>query len=320
MTGAADFWKNLDGQYANKGEYVALANGADHDQRVAQFGNHHATFVMEKDIEDIANAGLNTVRVPVGYWITGDDPNDPAGRELWKVFPQDTLQRLDTLVRDWGLKHNIAVLVSIHAAKGSQSGADYSAPTDPGKAYWSKYAENVDNTIHVAKFLADRYKDDAAFLGISLLNEPTADTDEKVLNDYYQRAYKAVRESGNDCVLTIMPLLYKQAPDNLVGFMEKPSYTNVWVEWHPYFIWGYEKWSAADLVNNGIRRDFLNKMNQWNSRPNANPMFFWRVEFGELGSVHEPRLERFPHVDSCADGCDEDGEGGLDVLELAHVW
>lgn len=42
-----------------------------------------------------------------------------------------------------------------------------------------------------------------------------------------------MRATGTDCVLTIMPLLYKQTPDNLVGFMEALAYTNVWVEWHP---------------------------------------------------------------------------------------
>ncbi|TMW59560.1 hypothetical protein Poli38472_004629 [Pythium oligandrum] len=293
MTAQAPFWKNLDNQYANKGEYIALAKGADHAKRVAEFENHHATFVMEKDIQDIANAGLNTVRVPVGYWITGDDQFDPSGKGAWKVFPKDTLKRVDTLIRDWALKHNVAVLISIHAAKGSQSGADHSSPTDPGKAYWSKYPENVDNTIHVAKFLGDRYKNDAAFLGIGLLNEPTGDTDEKVLNDYYQRAYKAVRGSGNNCVLTIMPLLHKQTADNLVGFMEKPSYTNVWVEWHPYFIWGYEKWSAGDLLNNGIKRDFINKINKWNSRPNANRMFFGEWSLASAGQYTNSDTEDF---------------------------
>ncbi|TMW59516.1 hypothetical protein Poli38472_004585 [Pythium oligandrum] len=293
MTQQATFWQNLESQYANKGEYIALAQGANRDWRLAQFENHHATFVMDKDIQEIANAGLNTVRVPVGFWITGADPFDPSGQGAWKVFPKDTLQRLDTLIRDYALKYNIAVMISLHAAKGSQNGEPHSAPPDVGRAYWSLYSENVDNSIYVVKFLADRYRNDAAFLGIGLMNEPMADTVESVLNNYYIRAYQAIRDTGNTCILSIMPLLYKQTPDNLVGFMERPAYYNVWVEWHPYFIWGFENWSAEDLVNNGIRRDFLNKMNQWNSRPNANPMFFGEWSLASSGQYTNPDSNDF---------------------------
>ncbi|TMW66886.1 hypothetical protein Poli38472_012002 [Pythium oligandrum] len=288
MTKEASFWYNLDEQYANKGEYVALANGADHDKRVAELENHHKTFVMEKDIEEIAKAGLNTVRVPIGFWITGEDPFDTSRQGVASVFPKDTLDRVDTLIRDWAYKHNIAVLISIHAAKGSQNGADHSSPTNPGTTYWSDYQENIDNTVYVAKFLADRYKNDAAFLGLGLLNEPSGKTDEGKLNEYYKRAYKEIRGTGNNCILAIMPLLFKQNADNLVGFMEKPEFTNVWVEWHPYFIWGYENWSAGDLLNNGIKRDFYNKMKEWNNRPNSNPMFFGEWSLASAGQYNNP--------------------------------
>jgi glucan 1,3-beta-glucosidase len=68
------------------------------------------------------------------------------------------------------------VLISIHAAKGSQNGNDHSSPSDPGKTYWGSYSENVKNTIDVADFLAARYEKDPAFLGIGLLNEPAGTT------------------------------------------------------------------------------------------------------------------------------------------------
>lgn len=146
------------------------------------FEDFHKTFVMEKDIAAIAQAGLNTVRVPVGYWITGSDPHDPSNVRDWDVFPKNTLQRLDTLIRDWAWNHKVAELISIHAAKGSQNGEDHSAASVSKQAYWSQYPENVRNSIFVAEFLTRRCKDDDAFLGIGFLNEPTTQTDERVLN------------------------------------------------------------------------------------------------------------------------------------------
>jgi glucan 1,3-beta-glucosidase len=77
---------------------------------------------------------LNTVRVPVGYWIAGFDK---TGGTDWQTFAPGGLKYLDNLINNWARKHNIAVLISIHGAKGSQNGFDHSAPPDSGKTYWS---------------------------------------------------------------------------------------------------------------------------------------------------------------------------------------
>ncbi|TMW66885.1 hypothetical protein Poli38472_012001 [Pythium oligandrum] len=283
MNAGSDIWNDVPAQYSGGGEYVTMKHGSNVDDRRKRFTKHHDTFIMENDIREIAEAGLNTVRVPVGYWITGADPSDISNKGEWKAYPQGTLAYVDRLIREWGVKHNVAVMISIHAAKGSQNGQDHSAPAEPGKAYWSKYQENVDNTLYVAKFLADRYKDDAAFLGLCLLNEPNADTSESVVNQYYQDAYKAIRDTGNDCILSIMPMLYKQTAENLNGFMEAPKYTNVWVEWHPYFLWGYEDVSADDLVNKSILQTFDAKIKKWVNRAGANKMFFGEWSLGNAG-------------------------------------
>lgn len=67
----------------------------------------------------------------------------------------------------------------------------------------------MNNTVDLAVFLADRYRHDPAFLGIGLLNEPTGSTDDGIMHEYYTRAYNAIRATGNDCILTHMPLLYE---------------------------------------------------------------------------------------------------------------
>lgn len=192
---------------ANQGEFktMQLLGHAVGDQR---FESHRTTFVTERDLAEIAAAGLNAVRVPVGYWIVGYDHNDPSGKREWEQFAPGALRHLDMLVRDWADRHNVAVLVDIHAAKGSQNGNDHSAPTDPGHTYWSAYPENVDNTIEVASFLSKRYKDSPAFLGVGLLNEPSGNTDNSTLKDYYYRAYGKARENGNSILLSHAPLLW----------------------------------------------------------------------------------------------------------------
>ncbi|EEY65321.1 glucan 1,3-beta-glucosidase, putative [Phytophthora infestans T30-4] len=279
MTADAAFWQGVKDHFANSGEYTSISKASSPDNIRTKLGEHHAAFITEDDIAQIATAGLNTVRVPLGFWILGYDNFDPSSQHEWQVYTRGTIAYLDQLIRYWAKKHNVAVLLSLHAAKGSQNGADHSSPASPGHPLWSQYSENVANTIEVARFLADRYRGDEAFLGIGLLNEPNGSTDEKVLYQYYKDAYQAVRSTGSDCVLSIMPMLQKQSPDEMVGFMEAPEFTNVWVEWHPYFIWGYEHTPDDQLVNVAVKQEYRGRVDKWNARPGHNRLFIgeWSV-------------------------------------------
>ncbi|TMW66881.1 hypothetical protein Poli38472_011997 [Pythium oligandrum] len=294
MSAGSDMWKDVPEGF--QGEYQVLVHGNDKEARIAKFEQHHATFITEADIAAIAKAGFNLVRVPVGYWIAGsDDGVDEKYGNLdeWKAFPKNAATYLDKLVKEWAVTHNVAVLVDIHAAKGSQNGDQHSAPTVNGQAYWGQYPENVITTINVVKFLADRYKNDEAFLGLGLLNDPAAQTDEKVLHQYHQDAYKAIRESDNDCIVSVMPIRWKQEPDNLVGFMEAPEYKNVWVEWHPYFIWSYENKSGDELIKQSVLTEFQEKVNKWNSRPNANKLFIGEWSLANTGQFRDGDAPEF---------------------------
>lgn len=251
MTKDAEVWWGLADDDADRGEYVAMTKSP-RELAIQRFKAHRDRFITEHDIQQIARAGLNTVRVPVGFSIVGFDNHDPSNKKAWQVYAPGALAYLDRLIRDWANKYNVAVLISMHAAKGSQNGADHSAPEITGQANWSAYPENIASTLEAVRFLASRYKDDAAFLGLGLLNEPAGSTSTKELYQYYEDAYRAIRIEGkNDCVLTISPLLWEQSPAHLMAEV-LPQATNVWVEWHRYFVWGYEATSESDLLAKSI--------------------------------------------------------------------
>ncbi len=211
---------------------------------------HQMTWIMETDIEEIASFGINTVRVPVGYWIlTGSDAHKGSASKDAQVFAPYSLVFLDMLINDWALKHNVAVLVDLHAHQGSQNGRDHSAAPGRRVVTWSNSPENVQNSIDVATFLAARYKDSPAFLGVDLLNEPETPTNVEVLHGYYKKAYHLIRETGNNCVLVVSPLLTEQNPSSMQDFMRPPEYQNVWHQWHPYFIWGYDGFTENQLFD-----------------------------------------------------------------------
>ena len=44
-----------------------------HEVGDARFRKHREEWIQESDIAELAGAGINTVRVPIGYWIAGFD-------------------------------------------------------------------------------------------------------------------------------------------------------------------------------------------------------------------------------------------------------
>jgi glucan 1,3-beta-glucosidase len=133
MTGASPVWQGISDDISYIGEYATMKS-LGHDNGDWRFEEHRKTWITEDDIKEIASYGLNTVRVPIGYWIAGFDN---TGGHDWEVYAPGGINYLDKLIKEWAVTHNIAVLISIHGAKGSQSGSDNTAPTERDHSYWS---------------------------------------------------------------------------------------------------------------------------------------------------------------------------------------
>ncbi|TMW67204.1 hypothetical protein Poli38472_012320 [Pythium oligandrum] len=220
---------------AGQGEYAAMRL-LGKDKGTRQFQQHWATWITENDIAEIAGSGLNCVRVPVGYWIVNDDPTTQTSADS-EVFARGGLAYLDKLVNEWAVKYNIAVMLSLHAHQGSQNGYDHSAPKNVGVTSWSKSQANVESSLQLATYLAQRYVNSPAFLGMNMMNEPAGDTDQGVLENYYLEAYRRIRALGSDCILVTSPHLNLQGPPIMMNFMRYPQYYNVWHEFHIYYAW-----------------------------------------------------------------------------------
>ena len=266
MASDSPAWEGVPEDIADTGEYSAIKY-LGHEKGDSQFDRHRSTFITEQDFKDIAAIGLNTVRIPVGYWITGFD--NSGGSEDWKIYAPGAINYLDKAVREWAPNNNILVFISMHAAKGSQNGIVHSSPSNPGHAYWSSYKENVDNTLDVVEWLARRYNNDVAFLGIGLLNAPE-NQNETVLKQYYYDAYGRIR-AFSDCLLTTAPMLYDQTSgaSDWNTFMLPPDWQNIRHEWHRYQVMGFESengWNAEKVisyVNNELTNDILDWTGNW---------------------------------------------------------
>ncbi|KAE9037412.1 hypothetical protein PR001_g8392 [Phytophthora rubi] len=246
MSWDSPLWANVSSDQAWRGEYNVMKTLGKTDGTAA-FEAHRKSWVTEADIKEITDTGvLNTVRVPVGHWIVRDATTSPGTEG--DMFAPGGLRYLDALINDWAVKYNLAVLVSLHAHQGSQNGYEHSAPVTIGSVAWSTSQTNIDNSLVFSTFLAARYKNSPAFLGLVLMNEPQPPVDRTALQNYYIEAYNRIRATGNQCILLVTPFLSEQDADHLNGMIGAPDYVNVWNEIHAYFIWGYDGVSEEQIL------------------------------------------------------------------------
>ena len=109
---AEDSWSNM-GCHDYNDEW-ACTKGIGQTAADKAFNAHWDTWTTEDDIKQIAWIGLNTVRIPVGFWIYED--------LVYKTeyYPRGGLKYLDRLV-GWCKKHGIFVIIDLHGAPGVQS-------------------------------------------------------------------------------------------------------------------------------------------------------------------------------------------------------
>ncbi|PPD72700.1 hypothetical protein GOBAR_DD30402 [Gossypium barbadense] len=170
---------NLHGDYQ-------LANGYGHNKAKQVLEKHRNTFLNVGDFEFLYRHGINNVRIPVGWWIAYD-PDPPA------PFIGGTLEALDNAF-SWAEDYSIKCIIDLHAAPGSQNGMEHSASRD-GTTGWPTSSDYISQTLHVIDFLASRYAKHPAFLGIELLNEPSAaEVPLDMLVSYYKQGYEVVRK------------------------------------------------------------------------------------------------------------------------------
>ena len=122
---------------------------------------HRSEYISERDFATIKRIGLDTVRIPVPYFIFGDrEPFIGCIEELDKAFA-------------WAEKYGLKILIDLHTAPLSQNGFDNGGIC--GVCKWSQTPEEVDFVLNVLEKLAKRYGHREALWGITPINEPITD-------------------------------------------------------------------------------------------------------------------------------------------------
>ena len=75
------------------------------DQASSNLNNHWNTWITQDDFNQIAAAGLNHVRIPIGYWAVAPLTGDP--------YVQGQLPILDNAIT-WARSAGLKVLLDLH--------------------------------------------------------------------------------------------------------------------------------------------------------------------------------------------------------------
>lgn len=226
-----EYWM-MPGFYANSGlkGNASLCNFVKMNRTLADERITHniRTWITETDIAQIAALGLNSVRLPIGYWNVIEDPY----RLFVPVNISISLSALDWCF-DICMKYNISVVIDLHGAPGSQNGLDHSGCQM--NVEWTE-KRNIELSLNAVEAIMLRYADQANFLGIEVLNEPSyqiEQTNHTLLLGYYDHAYRVVRRYSNKA-LFIFNDLYSDFFGLWVSELREPKYYNVVLDLHLY--------------------------------------------------------------------------------------
>lgn len=190
---------------------------------------HWLSWFTEKDFEQIQSLGLNTVRIPIGYWAFQLLDNDP--------YVQGQIQYFDQAL-EWCRQYGLKAWVDLHGAPGSQNGFDNSGLRD---SYEFQNGNNVQVTLEVLKTIGAKYGGsdyEDVVIGIELLNEPLGpilNMDELI--QFYQDGYNEIRTGNSEDSYNAIIIhdAFQQTPHYWDNTMQvSGGYWNVVVDHHHY--------------------------------------------------------------------------------------
>ncbi|CAG8888240.1 unnamed protein product [Penicillium egyptiacum] len=164
------------------------------DQCRSVLSQHWSTFITADDLNQIASAGMNHVRIPVGYWALKHLDGDP--------YVDGQLEYLDQAI-GWARAAGLKVMLDLHGAPGSQNGFDNSGKRGP--IQWQQ-GNTVEDTKDALEALAARYQGDGDVVtAIEALNEPSipGGVNQDGLKQYYYDSWGLIRKASQDTTLVL---------------------------------------------------------------------------------------------------------------------
>ncbi|WVF72888.1 hypothetical protein IAT40_007706 [Kwoniella sp. CBS 6097] len=156
----------------NKQAEFDIANGwgsVDNARQVLE--RHWDEWITESDFQYLASIGINTVRLPIGYWSLGPVYCQGTAFESVSAAYVNSWPRVVRAI-NWAEKYGLGVLVDLHGAPGSQNAQAHSGVSD-GQQNLFNNPNNIQLTINILTYLTQQLVKVNNVVGIQILNEPS---------------------------------------------------------------------------------------------------------------------------------------------------
>ncbi|KAI5117542.1 hypothetical protein M0805_004371 [Coniferiporia weirii] len=200
----------------------------------AALQNHWDTFYSESDFKAMAEAGLNHIRIPIGYWAFEVGPGEP--------YIQGQLPYLKRVI-DWAGHYGLKVMIDLYGAPGSQNGKVLFINSGQILSFpgWPLNATNVNRTKAIVETITDMFVNNTDVVSIiAPLNEPAGYLSADILSvvkQYYLDAYEIIRHPLVTSKQSNTLVLFHDAFQNLSswdGYLTPPTAQGVALDTHIY--------------------------------------------------------------------------------------
>ncbi|OLP89547.1 Glucan 1,3-beta-glucosidase A [Symbiodinium microadriaticum] len=149
---------------------------------------HRETFIRKEDFRAIRDMGLNSVRVPFGYWVV-------LGPGAGEPYVGPALDILDRAV-EWAEEYNLEVLLDLHGCPGGESPDAPCGRRQRPESKWAWQQWRRLETLKALEVVAQRYSGRKSVTGIAVCNEPSRLIPADILARFYDEAVDVIRKAG----------------------------------------------------------------------------------------------------------------------------
>jgi len=213
------------------------------DAAQSRLQRHWDSWFTESDFQQMAGAGLNHVRIPIGYWSVLPRDGDP--------YVQGAYERLGRAL-DWAQGAGLKVMIDLHGAPESQNGFDNSGKY--GNPSWGQ-GDSVEYTLKVLDKIRDDHAAHPAVSSIQLLNEPLGGkVNVDTIKQFYYDGWGNLKDSN-------VAIAFHDAFQGVTGWNDfGAGMNNLLLDTHHYQIFVNDQ--VSQDLNSHIRTvcDFGNQM------------------------------------------------------------
>ncbi|KAI4199542.1 MAG: hypothetical protein LQ346_002556 [Caloplaca aetnensis] len=214
------------------------------------FATHWSTWTTKDDIAKMQSYGINTIRIPVGYWMREDLVFSDS-----EHFPQGGLKDLEKIC-GWASDAGFYIIIDLHGAPGAQlaGNADtgQKAPSPGFYVDWQyerayKFLEWMTSIV--------QNKANTAYRNVGMLeivNEPLQSSNSQtnsMRKDYYPTAWKRIRAAEDAIGVSQTDRLHIQMMNTKWGSGDPHQYLPD-DRFAAYDDHRYLKWSNDNGINN----------------------------------------------------------------------